>query len=65
MRTAYQRLLEHEAISQFHTEALAAIQRFLNPTVITRSLKTNRNQLINRAKTRAQGVDVPFGEQIN
>jgi hypothetical protein len=64
-RTAYQRLLDHEAMDPEHARALAAIHRDLNPAAITRRINAIQNQLINRAKMRAQSGDALFGEQIS
>ena len=37
-RTAYQRLLDHEAMDQSHAEALEATHRELNPAALTRRI---------------------------
>ncbi len=64
-RTVYQRLLDHEAMDPEHARALAEIHRDLNPAAITRRINAIQNQLINRAKMRAQSGDALFGEQIS
>ncbi|EMR00149.1 hypothetical protein [Paeniglutamicibacter gangotriensis] len=64
-RTAYQRIVNLEAMDPEHAEALAGIHRDLNPAAITRRINAIQNQLINRAKMRAQSGDAVFGEQIS
>ncbi|OIH85202.1 hypothetical protein BLJ79_08455 [Arthrobacter sp. UCD-GKA] len=51
-RTADQHIVDLEAMDPEHAEALADVQG-LNPTVFTRRINANQNQLINRAKMRA------------
>lgn len=53
-RTAYRPPLEHGTMEQSNAEALQAIHRVLHPGALTRRINASRNQLINRAKMRAQ-----------
>ena len=53
-RTAYRLPLEHGTIEQSNAEALQVIHRVLDPGALTRRINVSRNQLINRAKMRAQ-----------
>ncbi|MEO8223158.1 MAG: hypothetical protein ABI563_20535 [Specibacter sp.] len=48
-----------------HAQTLQAIHQDLNPAAITRRINAIQNQLINRAKMRAQSGDALFGEQIS
>lgn len=51
-------------MDQSNAEALPAIHRVLNPGALTRRINASRNQLINRAKMRAQSGMPNFASNL-